>query len=114
MTVKSKHIIAFVSIVVALSFCSCKAKYLEIEAGYQKAKEKKKELETENKQLVKSNALLADSLSIVVEDYGNLKTYSVQISEIEGLKKEFLRTRVPYYIEIKKRLAEKPKSNHKK
>jgi hypothetical protein len=97
-----------------LFLCSCKAKYLEVEAKYQKAKEKKKELEAENRQLVKDNAHLADSLSVIVEDYGNLKTYSVQISEIEGLKKEFLRTRVPYYIEIKKRQAEKPKSNNRK
>jgi hypothetical protein len=93
-----------------LTLFSCKTKYLEIQSKFEKAKLKKRELEVENKSLKKEIALLSDSLSVLVDTYNELKPYNEQINEIEGLKKDFLDNRVPYYLELKKRQTEKPKN----
>jgi peptidoglycan hydrolase CwlO-like protein len=95
---------------VLLSMFSCKAKYLEVQAKYDKAKQKKKELAVENKQLKKEISLLSDSLNVIVSGYNNLKPYNDQVTAIEKLKKNFLEKRVPYYLDMKKRQTENPKS----
>jgi hypothetical protein len=77
---------------------------------YEKTKQKKNETEAENKQLIKEIVVLNDSLSVMIEEYQNLKPYNEQITEIESLKKEFLHTRVPYYLELKKRQEVKIKN----
>jgi hypothetical protein len=108
-----RYFVCFAAGMVLLSFASCKVKYLETQLRYEKAKLKKLELETENKALKTDIAYLNDSLTVMVADYNDLKPYNEQIKEIAALKKEFLRTRVPYYLEMKKRQAEQPKKNKK-
>jgi hypothetical protein len=90
----------------------CKAKYLELQSQYQKAKQKKTELEKENKTLISEISVLADSLVIIKKDLETNKLYASQIFEIEKLKKNFLFIRVPYYLAEKKR-QEIPVKNKK-
>ena len=91
-----------VLILFGLLLCSCKAKYLEIEAAYNKARQKKTEMEKENRDLKAENVALKDSLDLKVENYRAITEFSKQVFEIEQSKKKFLEEGVPHYLELKK------------
>jgi len=92
---------------------SCKAKYLELEARYQKARTKKTETEKENKILKAEIAQLSDSLYVVSKSWDNQNELHDQVLEIEGLKKEFLQKKVPFYLQMKNRQAAPAKPKKK-
>jgi FtsZ-binding cell division protein ZapB len=89
----------------ALTLPSCKAKYLELQAQVDKARRKKLELEKENRDLKKSNTVLADSLKQLIQDYEAIKPVAEQFISIAEAKKAFLKNRLPYYLSIKQRQA---------
>jgi hypothetical protein len=98
-------------LVLALLLSSCKAKYLEMESRYVKARVKKTELDKENKALKTENEQLSDSLLQVKNSWDNQEDLYVQTKEIEALKKTFLLKKAPYYLQMKTRQAQpvKPK-----
>lgn len=92
---------------------SCKAKYLEVKAQYDKAMDKKPILLKENRQMKKDLVLIRDTVRSTVEYYNKMKVYGTEFTSIENMKKEFLDNKVNYYLEIKKRQAKPVKKKNK-
>jgi predicted RND superfamily exporter protein len=88
---------------------SCKAKYLELDAQYQKARQKKTDMEKEIRTMKNDNKVLADSLAVLKAEYAIQESFSKQILETEVLKKNFLEKKVPYYQAMQKRQQKKNK-----
>jgi hypothetical protein len=103
MTGSIKYIALLFLCAALLCQASCKTKYLEVQKAYDKAKQKKTALEAENEALLADISLLNDSLNVIVWQKIDQQPYPEQFREIEALKKEFLRSRVPYYLDMKKR-----------
>jgi predicted RND superfamily exporter protein len=114
METRTTHRISLmVTLILLLVFSSCKVKYLELESKYQKARQKKAEMEQENRALKTEIALLADSLTIVKASIEDQVTLHAQTMEMESLKKEFLQKKVPYYLQMKKRQTSSTKTKKK-
>lgn len=114
MKLHTRHRIGLmVTLVLLLLLPSCKAKYLELESRMQKARQKKAEMEKENRNLKTEIAFLSDSLAGVRLSCEDQMALHTQVKAMEALKKEFLLKKVPYYLEMKKRQTPVTKSKKK-